>query len=117
MRSFLLEAKDGLLCKILRGKTVGEQIFQCAGLTRTICVNCVDEKIILAELPHDLAADAAGREGTGDHAILATANGDGGEMTMAVVNCLENRSAFGAVGRTVSGVFNVAARVHSTVSA
>ena len=40
----------------------------------------VDDKVIGAELPHYLTANTAGREGTGDDAILTAAHGDGDEI-------------------------------------
>ena len=102
-----------MLC---RAEAEGQDLCQGPSLV-TLLVHHVDHKIILAELPHDLAADAAGRECAGDDAILAAADGDGHEIPVAVINSLEKSCAFAAVGGTVGGVFDVAALVHGAVSA
>ena len=75
----------------------------------------VDDEVVTAEFPHDLSADAAGRERTGDHTIHTAAYCDGGEVSMAVVDGCKEGGAFGTVGGTVGGVFDVAALVDGAI--
>ena len=95
------------------GKQLGEgQFFVASALPYQ-----VNDEIIAAEFPHDLAADTARGECAGDIAVLAAADGDGGKVPLAVVDRLEDGGALGAVGGAVGRVFNVAALVDRAVAA
>ena len=99
----------------LRGETIGKNFCQCAGLIAFLIYH-IDEKIILAEFPHHLAADTAGRETAGDDAVLTTADSNGNKVPVTVIDGFEEGGALGAVGRTIGGVFDVAALVYGAVS-
>ena len=98
------------------GEPKGQQLRQCHGFIPFV-VHQMNEKIVPAELPHDLTADPAGWEGPGDDAILAAADGDGGKVPVPVIDGLEKGGALGAVGWTVGGVFDVAALIDGAVGA
>ena len=98
------------------GKTVGQQLRKGHGLEAGV-MDQVDYKVIGAEFPHHLAADAAGREGAGDDSVLAAADGDGGKIPVAVVDRLEEGGAFGADRGGVGSVFHVAALIDGAVGA
>ena len=76
------------LVHLLGREAAGQQLSQSLDLI-ALGADDIHQEIILAELPHDLAANAAGRECAGDHTILAAADGDGGKVPVAVVNSLE----------------------------
>ena len=50
----------------------------------------IDLEVLLAKLPHHLPAYAAGWEQPGDHAVLATTNGNGRKIPLAIIDGLEN---------------------------
>ena len=77
----------------LLGEAVGQQLGQGDGLDGAVFSYQVDDKIVPAEFPHHLAADAAGREGAGDDAVLSAADGYGGEVPMAVVPSAQSSAA------------------------
>ena len=93
---------------------MGQQICKRHGFI-PLCADDIDQEIILAEFPHNLAANAAGRECAGDYAILAAANRNGLKVTMSIVNSLKEGSALGAIGRAIGCVFNVAALVDRSI--
>ena len=59
---------------LLRPKTVRQNLIECPLQVDTVLAHHVDPEVILAEFPHDLAADAAGREVVPDDALLAAAD-------------------------------------------
>ena len=77
---------------------MGEQIREGDRLDASLCANKVDDKIIIAEFPHHLAADTAGREWAGDDAVLAAADSQGGKVPMAIVDRLEESRPAHTVG-------------------
>ena len=95
-------------------EAVGQQLGQRHGFKASV-VHQINEKILPAELPHDLTADPAGREGPGDDPIFSAADGNGGKRPVSVVDGLEKGGALGAIGGTVGGVFNVAALIDGSV--
>ena len=101
----------------LQGKAQGQQFFQSPGFTSALRAHQPDHEILSAELRQYLPADTAGREQPGDDTILATADGDGSEIPVAVIYCLENGSALSADRGAVGAVFDVAALIHSAVGA
>ena len=96
------------------GEPKGQQLRQCHGF-KALLVHQINEKILSAELPHDLTADPAGRKGPGDRSVFSAADGDGGKVPVSVVDGLEEGGAFGAVGGAVGGVFDVAALIDGSV--
>ena len=97
-------------------ETIGQKLPECHSLISFV-VHQIDKEIVVAEFPHDLAADPAGREGPGNDAILSAADGDGSEIPVSIVDGFENGGALGAVGGAVGGVFNVAALVDGAIGA
>ena len=96
----------------LRGEAKRKQLGQGTGLIGVIYIHHVDQKIVLAELPHHLPADAAGREHTGNDAVLTAADSDGHEVPVAVIDGLEESGALGADGGGKGCVLDIAALVH-----
>ena len=78
-------------------EAVGQKLGQCDRL-KALVVYQIDAEIVSAELPHDLTADAAGWEGTGDDAALSAADGDGGKVPVSVIDGLEKCRPLGIVG-------------------
>ena len=101
---------------LLGAEAEGQQLCHGFGF-EALFVHHVDQKTIIAELPHDLPAHAAGRKTAGNNAILAAADGNGSKIPVTVIDCLENCGAFRAVGGSVGGVFNVAALIHRAIFA
>ena len=101
---------------LLRAEAKGQQLGKGHGFKPRL-IDQINAEIISAELPHDLTADPTGREGPGYDAILAAADRDGGKVPVPVVDGLEKGGAFGAVGRAVGGVFDVAALIDGAVGA
>ena len=66
----------------------GQNFRQCPGFI-AIGVDHINDKIILAEFPHDLPAHTAGRKSAGDDAIFAAAYGDGDKIPVTVIYCFE----------------------------
>ena len=95
-------------------EAVGQKLGQCDRL-KALVVYQIDAEIVSAELPHDLTADAAGWEGTGDDAALSAADGDGGKVPVSVIDGLEKCRPLGAVGGAVGSVFDVAALIDASV--
>ena len=87
-------------------ETEGQDLCQSSGFIALV-VHHVNQEILPAELPHHLAAHTAGREGSGDHPILAAADGDGRKVPVAVIDRLEEGRPLGTVGGAVSGIFIV----------
>ena len=58
---------------MLLGAEAKRQDFRQSPGLIPIRIHHIDQKIIAAEFPHHLAADAAGRESAGNDAILAAA--------------------------------------------
>ena len=95
-------------------ETIGQKLLECHSLISFV-VHQIDKEIVVAEFPHDLAADPAGREGPGDNAVLSAADGDGSKIPVPIVDSFENGGALGAVGGAVGGVFDVAALIDGSV--
>ena len=104
-----------VLLQIRRREAVGQQITQGDCLVGAVDTHHVNHEVNAAKFPHYLTADAAGRERAGDHAVLAAADGDGGEIPVAVVHSLEEGGALGAVGGAVGRIFDVAALVDRAI--
>ena len=98
-------------------EAVGQKLGKSTGLVSVILICHINEKILITELRHYLPTDTAGREHSGDNAILAAADCDGRKFPVAVVNRLEKGSAFCAVGGAIGGIFNVAALIHRAIRA
>ena len=92
----------------------GQNLRQSPGLI-AVSADHINDKIIVTEFPHYLPANTAGRKCAGDDAVLAAADSDGNEIPVAVIDCLEEGSALGAVGGAVGSIFNVAALIHRAV--
>ena len=76
---------------MLRGaEAVGQELAQGQLPEASALPYQIDRKVIPAEFPHHLAAHPAGREGAADHTVLSAADGDGGEVTVAVEDRLED---------------------------
>ena len=71
----------------------------------------INGEIIIAEFPHHLAADAAGRENIGSIPVFAADDGDGGKLPLALGDGFEKCGALSAVAGAVGRVFNVAAEI------
>ena len=86
----VFEAVSGIFSHhvLLRIETEGQDLGQCSGF-KSVRVHHVNQKIVIAEFPHDLTADTAGREAACDHTILAAADGDGHKIPVAVIDRLE----------------------------
>ena len=83
----------------------------------TVRVNHIDDKIVLAEFPHDLTANTTGRKSAGNDAILAAADRNGHEIPLTIVDCLEEGRALSAVGGAVGCIFDVAALIDRSILA
>ena len=95
----------------------GQQLAQINCAIGSVGTDHIDHERFAAELPHHLPAYAAGRKFAGNNAILAAADGNGGKITVSIVDCLKKGGAFGAVCGAVGGIFDVAALVYGTVGA
>ena len=93
---------------------IGQKLPEGHGLI-ALFVHHVNKEIVLTELPHDLAADPAGRKGPGDNATLAAADSDGGKVPVTVIDGLKNSGSLSAVGGALGGVFDVAALIDGSV--
>ena len=80
----------------------GQDVLQGVAFVAVTGACHVDHEVIPAEFPHYLAADTAGREEPGNDTVLAAADGDGGEIPVAVVDRLEDGGALGAYGEITS---------------
>ena len=96
-------------------ETMGQNFAERNSLIAALCAYQINHKIILNKFPHYLAAYAARGELTGDLAVFAAADGDGGKFPMAIVHCLENGVSFSADGGGKGCVFNIAALVYRAV--
>ena len=67
------------------------------GFDTALRADHVDPEIVTAKFPHHLPANAAGGEGSGDDAVLAAADRNGGKIPVAVIDCLEESRPFCAV--------------------
>ena len=104
------------LCHMLFcAEAVRKQLSQSQCFEASVGAHEGDGEIVVAEFPHYLPADAARGKRTGKDAILAAADGDGGERAMTIVDCLEKGGALGAVGGRIGGIFNIAALIHRAV--
>ena len=101
---------------MLQRKTAGQKLLQRVGVV-AVHLYQMHGKIHIAEFPHHLTAYTAGREQTRDDSVLAAADGDGGEIPMAVVDRLENGGALGAIGGAVGSIFDIAALIYGAVGA
>ena len=76
----------------LRRKAERENFCQCSGF-KAFGIHHINDEIILAEFPHHLAADTAGRETAGNDTVLAAANSNGHKIPVTVINRLEKSGA------------------------
>ena len=107
------------LCEVLRPKALGKQLPQ--GVDAWLAVGPPEydaEAIKVAELAHDLPADAAWSAILWRGLSLGSANDcDGIEAAMAVVDSLEERRSLGTVGGCIGGVLYVASTVDRAIGA
>ena len=81
-----------------RLETEGQKLGKGGGFKTAVGTDHIYYKIISAELSLHLPANAAGRECTGDVAVLAAADSDGGKVSVAVVHRFVDGGALGTVG-------------------
>ena len=98
-------------------EAVRQQFYKCPFRIDTVFSHQINLEVILAELPHHLAADTAGRKHIRNHPVLSAADGDGGKRPFPVVNGLKKGGALGAVGSAIGAVFDIAAAVDLPVGA
>ena len=97
-------------------KTIRQQLCQGDSFI-AIGIDHINDKILSAELSHDLPAHTAGRERTGDDTILATADRNGFKFPMTIIDRLKKCSTLAAVGRAVSRILNITTLVHRAILA
>ena len=98
-------------------KAVRKQLGEGVAIVAAVFSGHIDPEITCTEFPHHLAAHTAGRESTGDVAILATADSNSGKIPAAFRNRFENSCPLSTVGWAVGSVFNVAAGIYLPVGA
>ena len=99
------------------GKTVRQQLGKGQSLVRIVRACQIDDKIVLAEFPHDLPADTAGGKMTGDDPVLAAADRNGRKLPMPVIHRFEKGCALGTNGGGEGSVLYIAALIDCAVSA
>ena len=99
---------------LLGAEAVGQKIGKGQSIV-PVGPHQIHGKVILAELPHHLPADTAGRESAGEMAVFAAADGNGGKIPAAVGDGLEEGGTLGADRRGKGCVFDVAALIDGAV--